>query len=177
MLKYLVSPPALALLFVLILRGLSADPGAESISANASAPTAPNATATGTAPTTPTEGSRYLSFARLTFDEGVRAIVNARAVELFERAQSEPNALEWIDQHCRLVAGDVGFQRESLGVVTGEAEQFGEFLNRSGELAACAVAQHWLVTGDVPPISAGVNPSVILNQYGAVYSNETKDSQ
>lgn len=167
MLKYFASPPVIALFAVLVLRGLSAQPG-EDVTAQATAPT--NAT------TTSAPSSGYMQFARLTFDEGVRSAVNARAMELFAIAQSQGNALDWIDKHCRAVAGDIAFQQQSLGVVTGEAQQFSELLNRAGELAACGLAQHWLATGSMAQLPAAVNLDPILEKYSQVYSNESNES-
>jgi len=169
MLKYIISPPAIALFVVLILRGLSAAPG-EDVTAQATGSTA-------TTQPIQVTSSEYMQFARLVMDEGVRASVNARAMELFAIAQANGDALVWIDSHCRAVAGDIAFQQKSLGVVTGEAQQFTELLNRAGELAACSLAQHWLSTGSMAQLPKAVDLDPILKKYSEVYTNDTTTAE
>lgn len=174
-LKWLSAAPVLALITVLLVRGLSAPPSRENA-----------ARATGPVPTVPTgeetdggaaADSNYMALARLTFDDGVKAVVNARAVQLFNRAQQEGDAIAWLDQHCRAVAGDVAYLRQTLGTITGEGGQFGEFLNRTAEFSACNVAMHWAKEGGVATDASSVNPSAILKQYFEVYGPNEQQQQ
>jgi len=162
--KILTAVPVMAFLTVLMVRGMSGPPNPDNqAAATASAPMHDPSPST-SSPSTP-----YFSMAKTAF-EGTRGIVNARGVELFRRAQQEPEAIAWIDQHCRAVAGDVAYLQKTFGTVTGEASQFSEFLNRSAELAACNLARHWLETGGIAVDALpGVNPTDILNKYQEVY--------
>lgn len=170
-LKWLSAAPALAFITVLMVRGLSAPPSNEN-QARATAPMDTPAPALN-APSTP-----YLELARTTFDDGTRQAVNARAVELFRRAQEQTEAIAWIEQHCRAVAGDVAYLKNTFGTLTGEADQYSQFLNRSAELAACALAQHWLVSGGIAvDATPGVNPTEILNKYNEVYPSNGQQQQ
>lgn len=169
-LKFLAAAPVMAFLTVLMVRGLSAPPSNE----NQAQATAPLDTP---APALNAPSSPYFDLARVAFDDGTRGAVNARAVELFRRAQEQTEAIAWIDKHCRTVAGDVAYLKNTYGTVTGKAEQFTEFLNRSAELAACALAHHWLVSGGIAvDASPGVTPDEILNKYHEVYPSNGKQS-
>lgn len=160
----LLSVPAVALLLILVARGLGANPDAADTAATASHAMPPSTDA-------PLQAmSPYRDFANVVHSEGIVKIVQARAVTLFQRAQTEGNARGWIDAYCRSVAGDVAYQRQTYGTLTGSAEQFAEFLNRSGELAACSLAQHWIENGGLDA-AATVNPDAILQQYQEVYGN------
>lgn len=152
MLKLISSLPAIALLSVLMFRGLGFN-----------APP-PEATATETdAPSLP--ASPALRAAIATFDDGVRGATNARAVQLFHRAQQEPaGAIAWLSGYTRTVAGDVATLRQSYGVITGEAEQYSQLLNRASELSACLLALHWLERGNIDQSKAAVNLQPIIDQ-------------
>jgi hypothetical protein len=115
------------------------------------------------------DSSRYLQFARLTFDAGVRGIVNARAIAIYNAAQKETEPKAWVDRYCRDVAGDVGSLRVKYSQVSGEAKQSAAFLNRAAELSACAAAQDWLLNGLPDGVSATVDPSSILDGYVRAY--------
>ena len=168
--KFLTAAPVLAFVTVILLRGLAAPQTDE----NAAQATASMDTPT---PSINAPSSPYLELARLSFDEGTRGVVNARAVELFRVAQQQPEAIAWIDKHCRAVAGDVAYLKQTYGAVTGKAEQYTEFLNRSSELAACALAHHWLVSGGIAvDASPGVTPDEILKKYNEVYPSNGKQS-
>lgn len=169
MLKLVSSVPVLLFLLVMMLRGLSAPPSREqSARANDVSPSA----APAAVPTSQAVSSPYLEFALTSFDVGVRGAANARAVQLFHRAQQEQNAIAWMDAYCRKVAGDIAFLRQNFGAVTGEADQNAQLLNRSNELAAAALALHWLLSGDLDAGKAAVNLQPILDQYQEVFSGQ-----
>jgi len=164
MLRLLSSVPILALVGVFLLRSMSnptvskAAPG----EAVTTAAMVPEQAATD-------DSSRYLDFARLTFDAGVRGIVNARAIALYNTAQKQTDSKAWIDRYCRRVAGDVASLKGKYSQVSGEAKQAADFLNRAAELSACAAAQDWLTNGLPAGVSATVDPGSILDGYGRAY--------
>lgn len=165
MLRFVSSLPFVALVLVLMFRGLSAPPSREQSARATDAPeAAPPSSPASSQPTSP-----YLKFALTSFDVGVRGAANARAVQLFHRAQQEQNAIAWMDAYCRKVAGDIAFLRQNYGAVTGDADQNAQLLNRSSELAAAALALHWLKSGDIDTGKAAVNLQPILDQYQEVF--------
>lgn len=132
--------------------------------------TAPKATASDRTeqPETPTDSPAATPFKELantSFDVGVKQAIYARAAFLFDRAQNEGNAIEWLNAHYHSVAGDIGYLRRTLGSPTGEADQFAQTVNRSAELAATALAIDWMKTSRPRLDRAAVNLSPILDQY------------
>jgi len=166
MFKLLTSVPLVVLACVFLLRSMSAPAPSK---AGSSGSVAPELTQE---PQEPEPASEYLAFARLSFEEGVRPIVNARAVAIFKSAQKSGNAATWIDKYCRKVAGDVGALRTRYGTVSGDARQANEYLNRTAELSACAAAQDWILNGLPSGIQASVSPQSILRSYGETYGKQ-----
>lgn len=165
MLKFLTSVPLVALVSIFLLRSMGTPTPS---TAGSSGSVTPELTQE---PAEPEPASEYLAFARLVFEDGTRAIVNARAVAIFQSAQKKGNAQQWIDKYCRKVAGDVGALRTRYGTISGEARQASEYLNRTAELSACAAAQDWILNGLPSGIQASVSPQSILQVYGETYGN------
>jgi len=168
MLKLLISTPVLTLACCLLLRWL-ATPSYQSPAVAESDPSG----AIATEPTKNKE-SPYLTLARRIFEEGTKASVNTRAVQLFTIAQSkQEGAIVWTAGYCRKTANEVGELRRKYGVISGEAVQFGEFLNRSAELSACVLAYHWALNGGVATDKTTVNPALIQTYFeDGFYGNQ-----
>jgi hypothetical protein len=161
MIKHLASLPALALVTVLILRGLSAQPSAEQNAHATEASTATDETVSADSP--------YLELAREVYSESVKGAINARAIAIFNKAQTSGDAIGWTRQLCSKTAQDIATIRQRYGMATGEAQQFGWFLNRASELSACALAYHWLTNGGVASDLTSVDPTALLQSYSEVF--------
>ncbi|MBD2025254.1 hypothetical protein [Leptolyngbya sp. FACHB-711] len=139
---------------------------ARGISAPATAPKATASDRTEQPETTDRPAATpFKTVANTSFDSGVKQAIYARAAFLYDRAQDEGNAIGWLNNHYRTVAGDIGYLRRSLGSPTGEADQFAQTVNRSAELAATALAIDWMKTSRPRFDRAAVNLSPILEQY------------
>ncbi|MDX2213752.1 MAG: hypothetical protein SFY66_10750 [Oculatellaceae cyanobacterium bins.114] len=166
MISKFISVPVVALVTVLIVRGLSAPPSRQEPAIAISNP--------GTSPSSGdavSANSPYLQLARDIYSQSIRSVINARAVELFTKAQESGDAIAWTDKLCRDVAGDIASLRQQYGTVTGEAVQYGELLNRTAELSACLVAYHWVVNGGVASDQTTVNPSALIQAFEEVLGN------
>lgn len=109
----------------------------------------------------------FKTMADVSFTNGVKSAVYARASFLYRKAQDEGNAIEWLRSHYKATAGDVAFLKSSLGSPTGEADQFSQTVNRSAELSATALAIDWMTTSRPRLDKGAVNLAPILDQYAA----------
>lgn len=161
MIKHILSVPTLAFVMVLVVRGLSAQPSSEQA-----------AIAQQAGETTVDESvTPYLELARNVYRTEVRAAINARAVEIFNKAQQSGEAIAFTSNLCQKTAQDLSDLRQQYGVVTGEASQWGVLINRVSELSACSLAHNWVMNGGVASDATSVNPAIALSQFSEVFGH------
>lgn len=110
----------------------------------------------------------FKQMASTAFNNGVRGAIYARAVYLYQAAQKQQNAEQWLSDYYNRTAGDVGFIKQQYGSPVGDAEQFNQTLGRSAELASVSLALDWMMSSSPRLDRAAVNLDPVLDSYNAI---------